>query len=183
VLRIPAAKVLDFDEQLKDRIEEMWHTMYTAPGIGLAAPQIGDPRRIFVMDCSPRYESARRFVCINPEFLDRHGSVDSTEGCLSFPGLSVVVPRSTHVTLRAQDPSEDWFEVQLTGLEAICAQHEYDHLEGRSFLDLLSPLDRLTALQNYVEEVSRSERDDAAHTLSILEPLVIEALEQVFTQN
>ena len=182
VLRSPTAKVLSFDALLKGHVEEMWRTMYAAPGIGLAAPQIGDPRRIFVMDCTPRYESARRFVCINPELLDLHGSIDSSEGCLSFPKLSVVVQRATSITLRAQDLDGVWFEVRLSGLEAICAQHEYDHLEGRSFLDLLSPPDRLTALQNYAEELSHSEHDDHIQTRSLLEPLLTEALKQVLTQ-
>ena len=179
VLRTPSAPVTSFDHELKDHVDLMWHTMYAAPGIGLASPQIGDARRIFVMDCAPRYETARPFVCINPELLELKGSVDSTEGCLSFPGLSVVVQRATTLTLRAQDLNGSWFEAKLKGLEAICAQHEYDHLEGRSFLDLLSPVDQLSALQNYVEELSHSQHTDAAYTRSLINPIIDEILEQV----
>ena len=183
ILRSPSVQVTSFDDELKDHVELMWRTMYAAPGIGLASPQIGDTRRVFVMDCSPRYETARPFVCINPELLELKDYVDSTEGCLSFPGLSVVVQRASSLTLRAQDLNGSWFEVKLKGLESICAQHEYDHLEGRSFLNLLSPVDQLSALQVYVEELAHSQRADAAYTRSLIDPIMDEIFEQVFTQG
>lgn len=182
-LRSPAAPVTTFDERLRDQIAMMWSTMYQAPGIGLAAPQIGDARRIFVMDCTPRYETARRFVCINPELTELQGVVDSNEGCLSFPGLSITVPRAAHLTLRAQDEGGVWFEVKLKGLEAICAQHEYDHLEGRSFLDLLSPLDQLSALHNYAERLSEQQSVESAQIRSRLNPILAEILEQTSTHT
>lgn len=151
ILRSPSKKVEVFDDALKQKINLMWHTMYEAPGIGLAAPQIADAHRIFVMDCSPREENARQFVCVNPELHNLKGEVLSTEGCLSFPGLSVEVPRAESLTLKAQDINGHWFEVKLDGLEAICAQHEFDHLQGRSFLDLLGPLEQVATLQNYID--------------------------------
>ena len=155
--------------------------MYNAPGIGLAAPQLGDQRRIFVMDCSPRFDAARRFVCINPQLTELYGEVDSTEGCLSFPGLSVVVPRAQRLKLRAQDLNGTWFETELYGLEAICAQHEYDHLEGKSFLDLLPPLDQLSALHNYIEELSRAKSPSSAQTITLVEFLLHETLKRILT--
>ena len=182
-LRNPASSVTTFDERLRDQVAIMWSTMYQAPGIGLAAPQIGDARCIFVMDCTPRYEAARRFVCINPELTELCGVVDSSEGCLSFPGLSVTVPRAKHLTLRAQDEHGAWFEVKLNGLEAICAQHEYDHLVGRSFLDLLSPLDQLSALHNYAEGLSELRSAESAQIRARLNPLLAEILEQTSTHS
>ena len=180
-LRRRSATVMSFDAPLKHRVEEMWCTMYDAPGIGLAAPQIGDQSRIFVMDCTPRYEAARRFVCINPQLTELSGEIDSTEGCLSFPGLSVIVPRAQRLKLRAQDLDGAWFEAELDGLEAICAQHEYDHLEGKSFLDLLSPLDQISALHAYIEELSRANHPNSAKILKLVEPMLNETLKRILT--
>ena len=156
ILRSPARPVTQFDQLLQRDIELMWRTMYEAPGIGLAAPQVGDHRRIFIMDCGSRDNQARQLVCINPEIHHSHDEVESTEGCLSFPGLSVTVPRTKRVKLKAQNIKGEWFEVQLDGLEAICAQHELDHLEGRSFLDLLGPLEKIATFQSYLSQLESS---------------------------
>ena len=151
ILCSPAKRVKIFDDSLKQQVDQMWYTMYEAPGVGLAAPQIADARCIFVMDCSAREDTARQFVCVNPELHNLRGEVLSTEGCLSFPGLSVEVPRAKSLTLKAQDIKGKWYNVKLNGLEAICAQHEFDHLQGRSFLDLLGPLEQVATLQNYID--------------------------------
>lgn len=152
-LRSPAQVVNDFDQDLEELVEQMWSTMYTAPGIGLAAPQVNISQRIFVMDCSARDETSRQIIAINPRLSNLQGSVDSSEGCLSFPGLSITVPRAASVTLDAYDLSGNSFTLKLAGLEAICAQHEFDHLEGKSFLDHLTPHERLLALKDYLREL------------------------------
>jgi peptide deformylase len=174
ILRSPSALVTSFDEELKLHINMMLQTMYEAPGVGLAAPQIGDQRRIFVMDCGARDEQARQFVCINPELHTLRGEVESTEGCLSFPGLSVSVPRAEQLTLRAQDLEGLWFEVNLNGLEAICAQHEFDHLEGRSFLDLLGPLEKIATLQSYIEQLQTMDNPNALEVKQRAEVVMME---------
>jgi peptide deformylase len=101
------------------------------------------------MDCSPREEAPPR-VCVNPVIVARGEEVLSTEGCLSFPGLTVEVPRAATVTLRARDERGEEFEVALSGLEAICAQHELDHLDGLGFVDRLGPLERRATLLEYL---------------------------------
>lgn len=156
ILRSPSQPVTQFDQLLQEDIEVMWNTMYEAPGVGLAAPQVGDHRRIFIMDCGSRDDQARQLVCINPEIYQKQGEVESTEGCLSFPGLSVTVPRAERLKLKAQNVRGKWFEVQLDGLESICAQHEFDHLEGKSFLDLLGPLERIATFQSYLTQLQSS---------------------------
>ena len=159
ILRKPSTPVKVFDAALADDVELMWRVMYAAPGIGLAAPQIADPRRIFVMDCRARVPEALPLVCVNPELINLQGSIDSVEGCLSLPELKVVVPRASRLTLRARDVHGECFAIELDGLEAICAQHEYDHLEGRSFLDLLEPIARAEALSRYQDALDQRTHD------------------------
>ncbi len=174
ILRSPSQPVKVFDQDLKRQVDSMWHTMYEAPGIGLAAPQVADARRIFVMDCSLREDATRRFVCINPELHHLKGEILSPEGCLSFPGLSVEVPRAEALTLKAQNINGEWFEVELEGLEAICAQHEFDHLEGRSFLDLLGPLEQVAAMQDYIEALKTMSLSDREVVLARAEQVLFE---------
>jgi peptide deformylase len=176
ILRSPAQPIERFDQALADRIEQMWYTMYHAPGIGLAAPQIADPRRLFVMDCGGRVSDPRPLVCANPKIIRAEGELDSIEGCLSFPELSVIVPRAASITLRAQDEVGTWFAVELEGLEAICAQHELDHLEGHSFLDLLEPLERSATLHSYIEGLRGSNTVTSQETISRAETLLAEYL-------
>ena len=178
ILRKLASKVVDFDERLEQDIAKMWATMYAAPGIGLAAPQVGDSRQIFVMDCGPREEKARRLVCINPKLTKQNGHVDSVEGCLSFPGLSVEVPRFESLTLIAQDIKGKKFELRLSGLEAICAQHEYDHLRGKSFLDLLGPLEKVACFQSYIEQLEKHRSPHLLETLELAQRVLTEFLHE-----
>ena len=110
------------------------------------------------MDCRARVPDARPIVCVNPELIHLQGSVDSVEGCLSLPELKVVVPRASRLTLRAKDVHGEGFALELDGLEAICAQHEFDHLEGRSFLDLLEPIARAEALSRYQDALDQRTR-------------------------
>ncbi len=140
VLTEKAAPVTAFDEDLAQLVADMFETMYDAPGVGLAAPQVGVSKRIFVMDCSK--EKDRRFVFINPEILSTEGAQTGDEGCLSFPGIYFDVERAARVVVRAQDARGEWFEADFLDLEARCVLHEYDHLEGELFIDKASLLRR-----------------------------------------
>ncbi|WP_163847625.1 peptide deformylase [Pseudooceanicola aestuarii] len=126
-------------------IVDMFDTMYAAPGRGLAAPQIGVMQRIFVMDCGWKTGSRTPRACLNPEITDRSDSIAlAEEACLSIPGISAEVPRPAEITLRWYDPDWTRQEARLSGFDAICAQHEFDHLEGRLYLDYLPPDRRAT---------------------------------------
>lgn len=140
VLTEKAAPVTTFDEDLARLVADMFETMYDAPGVGLAAPQVGVSKRLFVMDCSKEHD--RRFVFINPEIVLTEGLQTGDEGCLSFPGIYFEVERAARVVVRAQNVRGEWFEGDFLDLEARCVLHEYDHLEGDLFIDKASPLRR-----------------------------------------
>jgi len=139
-LRTKAAPVTAFDAALKQRIDDMFETMYAAPGIGLAATQVDWHHRLIVIDLSK--EQNQREVFINPELLSREGVATGEEGCLSVPGIFDDVPRAERVRVRAQDADGNTFERDLDGMLAVCLQHEMDHLEGKLFVDYLSELKR-----------------------------------------
>ncbi len=139
-LRTRAVPVTAFDAGLERVIDDMFETMYAAPGIGLAAPQVDFHQRLLVMDLSP--ERTEPLVFANPEILDRQGEAITEEGCLSVPGVFDEVKRAERVRVRAQDRNGTAFELDLEGLLAVCLQHEMDHLEGRLFVDYLSDLKR-----------------------------------------
>jgi peptide deformylase len=140
-LRTPAAPVTRFDDALRQLVEDMAETMYAAPGVGLAAPQIGEPLRLFVIDVAAGDDSPSELrTFVNPEFVEQTGSVCFEEGCLSFPGIHEQVERAERVRVRAQDARGEWFELEADGLLAIAIQHEHDHLEGKLLVDHLSLL-------------------------------------------
>ena len=139
-LREPGARVEAFDDELRRTIDDMFETMYDAPGIGLAATQVGIALQLAVIDVSE--EKNERRVMINPELLDRDGLCDSEEGCLSVPGYYDTVARAERVKLRAQDAHGETYELEADGLLAVCIQHEIDHLNGHLFIDYLSDLKR-----------------------------------------
>ncbi len=139
-LRRVAAPVDRFDTDLARRVEDMLETMYEERGVGLAATQIDFHRRLFVADCSDDGDDPRVFI--NPEIVERIGSVDSEEGCLSIPGIRETVSRAERVQVRALDVEGKPFELETDGLLSICIQHELDHLDGKLFIDYLSPLKR-----------------------------------------
>jgi peptide deformylase len=134
----PTLYVNDFDEELAADIRDMFVTMYSENGIGLAANQVGLDKRMFVMDTST--SGNKRQVFINPTIDDRSLEQDYTEGCLSFPGASVIMQRATKITIRAQNEKGEAFGQELQGLDAICFLHEFDHLHGITFVDHLSQL-------------------------------------------
>ncbi len=145
VLRAKTARVETIDDSLQGLIEDMVETMHAAPGVGLAANQVGVPLQLAVIDISDREEGKPKrslLVLINPEILSQEGSVVAEEGCLSIPDFSEKVKRSARVKVRAQDRTGKVFEMEADGLMAKALQHEIDHLNGILFVDRLSPLKR-----------------------------------------
>ena len=134
--------VTEFDENLKKLVEDMFETMYSARGVGLAAPQVGVSNRLFVMDCSGGENPERKIAIINPEIIHVEGEQYGDEGCLSFPGLYQKVKREVRTIVRAQDIKGNFFEFDGSDLEARCILHETDHCDGIIFLDRMSPLKR-----------------------------------------
>lgn len=142
VLTKRAEEVTGFDENLHRVVDNMFETMYGAPGVGLAAPQIGLLKRIFVMDCSGGKNKQRKLTLINPVIELEEGEQVGEEGCLSFPGIAFEVMRPQRVVVRAQDLDGSPFTLDVMDLEARCVSHETDHLNGDLFIRFLSPLKR-----------------------------------------
>jgi peptide deformylase len=139
-LRKKAETVTQVDDQVRQTVDDMFQTMYDAPGIGLAANQVNIQKRIIVIDTSK--EKDQPLCLINPEILDRQGEEEMEEGCLSVPGFYEQVRRSAQVKVRALDKEGREFELITEGLLAVCVQHEIDHLDGKLFVDYISPLKR-----------------------------------------
>ncbi len=140
-LRIPGEQVTDFGAELQALIDDMAETMYAAPGVGLAATQLGIAKRVFIIDiASGEDEPSDLRVFVNPEIVERDGEVVWEEGCLSFPGVHEEIERAERVTVRAQDRSGNPFELSADGLLAVAIQHENDHLEGKLMVDRLGLL-------------------------------------------
>jgi peptide deformylase len=142
VLENPGEPVSEFDDDLKRLVEDMFETMYAAPGVGLAAVQVGIPKRLFVMDCSGGKDPDQRIALINPEVLAIEGNQNGEEGCLSFPGIFTPVERSLRAVVRAQDVNGNEFEIDGMELTARCMLHETDHCDGIVFLDKMSSIKR-----------------------------------------
>ncbi len=142
-LREPGQDVEQFDDELHALIEDMAETMYAAPGVGLAAPQIGVSKRMFIIDVATGDDEPSDLrVFINPEIIALEGETTFNEGCLSFPGAHEDVDRAERVTVRALDKAGQPFELEADGLLAIAIQHENDHLDGKLMIDHLSVLRR-----------------------------------------
>jgi len=154
-LRKVAQRVDRFDDELRRLVDDMFETMYAAPGIGLAATQVDVHRRLAVVDVSEGKDQP--LVLINAEILEASGVEEMEEGCLSIPGVHERVARKERVRVRYQDLDGAEQELEADGLLAVCIQHELDHLEGRLFIDHLSPLKRERALKKY-EKLRRRER-------------------------
>ncbi|MDA8423108.1 MAG: peptide deformylase [Nitrospiraceae bacterium] len=143
VLRNKTARVEKIDSSLDRLIDDMVATMHAAPGVGLAANQVGIPLQLAVIDISSRENEGQRhplLVIINPELLSLEGAVAEEEGCLSIPDYAEKVKRAAKVKVRAQDRTGKPFEIEAEGLLAKALQHEIDHLNGLLFVDRLSPL-------------------------------------------
>jgi peptide deformylase len=157
-LRTRAQPVRAFDAALKRLIADMFETMYAAPGIGLAATQVDVHRALLVMDASQEKDQPQ--VYINPELLTREGVEVSEEGCLSVPNIFEEVQRAARVRVRAQNADGELFERELEGLDAICLQHEMDHLAGKLFVDYLSTL-RRERIRRKLEKERRERTSDS----------------------
>ena len=142
-LRRITLNVKTFDKALQTLIDDMFDTMYDAKGVGLAAPQIGINLRLSVVDIIG--DKTQQLVLVNPEIINSEGQIEYQEGCLSVPGAYDTVLRAEKVTIRALDRFGQSFEMSAEGLLGECFQHEIDHLNGKLFVDLLSPIKRAMA--------------------------------------
>lgn len=138
-----AVPIPEITPAIRALADDMAETMYTARGVGLAAPQVGALVRMFVVDVNPPGGPSALYTCINPEIISRSGRTHlDGEGCLSFPGVRDSIERSARVVLRAQGLDGKVFELNADGLLAIALQHEHEHLDGITILDKVSPLKR-----------------------------------------
>ena len=153
-LRTKAAPIERVDAELGQVIDDMFETMYAAPGIGLAATQVDYHKRLVVMDVSE--DKTKPLVLINPEIIERSGTLEIEEGCLSVPGVfDTPTARSERIRVRALGRDGKPFELEAEGLLAICVQHELDHLDGKLFVDYLSELKR-TRIRKKLEKDKRN---------------------------
>ena len=139
-LRNEALPVEDVDLEIKKLVTDMFETMYDAPGIGLASIQVNVPKRVIVVDVSEDHDQPLCFI--NPEIIQKDGEEEMDEGCLSVPGFYETVQRAEKIRVRALNEKGEEFEMDADGLLAVCIQHEIDHLDGKLFVDYISPLKR-----------------------------------------
>ena len=139
-LRNVAKPVAQVDDSVRQLIDDMFETMYAAPGIGLAAVQVNDLRRVIVVDTSE--DRSQALALVNPEVIAKQGEEAMEEGCLSVPGFYETVQRAEQIRVRALDRDGNAIEKDVDGLLAVCIQHEIDHLDGKLFVDYLSNLKR-----------------------------------------
>ena len=149
-LRTKAVPVENVDDELRSLIDDMFETMYAAPGIGLAATQVDVHRRLLVTDVSA--DKSEPYVLINPEIIAKDGVTVTEEGCLSVPGYYEEVKRAEHIRVRCLDRNGDEVEMEAEGLLAVCIQHEMDHLDGKLFVDYLSEAKRMRIRKKLVKE-------------------------------
>ncbi|QUN05942.1 peptide deformylase [Shewanella yunxiaonensis] len=153
-LRTVAEPVTDFNAALQQQIDDMFETMYTEKGIGLAATQVDFHKQLIVMDLQDDVERPRVFI--NPQIISSSGDFCNEEGCLSVPGIYAKVDRAEFVTVKSLDRDGNEFTIEADGLFAICIQHEMDHLKGKLFVDYLSSLKRQRIRQK-LEKAARQE--------------------------
>jgi peptide deformylase len=139
-LRQKAAPVAEVDDSIRTLVDDMFETMYEAPGIGLAAVQVNVLKRVIVIDISEDKSQPQCFI--NPELVESHGHEKMDEGCLSVPGIYEPVTRAKDIRVRYLDRDGKQQELEVDGLLAVCIQHEMDHLDGKLFVDYLSEMKR-----------------------------------------
>ena len=142
ILETPADPVTKFDDDLRKLADDMFETMYAAPGVGLAGVQVGVRKRLFVMDCSGGKDPKSRYFMANPEIIMQEGKQDGEEGCLSIPGIYSKVQRSLRVIARGHDLSGKEYEIEGIELEGRCLLHETDHCDGILYVNRITPLKR-----------------------------------------
>lgn len=154
VLKEVATPVTEFDDALRTLVSDMAETMYAAPGIGLAANQVGVAKRLFIVDIADEEEPSDLRVFINPEITSQDGQITFTEGCLSFPGASEDIKRAERIHVRARDAHGVEFELDADGLLAVAIQHENDHINGITMIDKVGPIKR-RKISRQVQEAVR----------------------------
>ncbi len=157
-LRKRAAPVAEVNDALRNTIDDMFETMYAAPGIGLAATQVNVHKRLLVLDVSENKDTPLVFINPEIEVLDPE-PLGYEEGCLSVPGYFDLVSRPRKIRVKALDRNGDAFELEAEGLLAVCLQHEVDHLDGKLFVDYLSILKR-QRLKHKIQKDKKRERDE-----------------------
>lgn len=150
-LRKIASPVDRVDDEVLTLVEDMFETMYAAPGIGLAATQLNVHKRVIVIDISENRDQPHVFI--NPEVLHKEGELETQEGCLSVPEYFETVKRAKNIRVRALDRNGDRFELDADELLSVCIQHEIDHLEGKLFVDYLSALKRDRIRRKLIKEL------------------------------
>lgn len=170
VLTTKTEPVAEVNDEIRALVRDLVDTMYDAPGVGLAAPQIGVLKRVAVIDVSGPEEKADLKVLINPQIIDRTGAITWEEGCLSFPRLYEKIDRAHDVVVRALNEQGEEYEIAASELLAVALQHEIDHLDGVLFIDRMSHLKRRRALKKYkkilddLEREKEREEEEAAET-------------------
>ncbi|NPA17391.1 peptide deformylase [Persephonella sp.] len=153
-------KEVDFfgSEKLNQYIDVMFEKMYQLEGVGLAANQIGIPYRIIVLDTTAREEENAeaeegvKMALINPEIVHREGEIESTEGCLSFPGVQITIPRAKKVVVKAKTPEGEDLELEAEDFLSVVLQHEIDHINGIPFINYLPPVKKKMVLEKYMKK-------------------------------
>ena len=156
-LRIKAKPVTVFDAKLRALVDDLFETMYDAPGVGLAATQVAVPLRVAVMDCGNDETGPQKLVMVNPEIIEPSDKQEMDEGCLSIPDYKDKVQRFNRLRLRALDAHGKPYELEAEGLLAQAIQHEIDHLDGKLYIDLLSSLKR----ERYKKKRAKAEKSAA----------------------
>ena len=167
-LRKKAQPVDKVDDQVRQTVNDMFETMYEAPGIGLAATQVNVQKQVIVIDIS---EDKNDPIClINPEIIEKHGEEEMQEGCLSVPGIFENVRRAEKITVKALDQNGNEYTKNADGLLAVCIQHEMDHLLGKLFVDYLSPLKRERIKKKILKNQKHESptRDSSKHPANII---------------
>ena len=155
-LKVTARSVPVVDDDIRGLIADLFDTMYSQGGIGLASTQIGDDRRVVVMDCRDAEAEHAPWALVNPEIVEREGEVVWSEGCLSLPGVTAEVDRAARIVVSYLDAAGDPQHLEADGLLAVCVQHELDHLEGTLYVDRLGALERESVLIEYVAKQQES---------------------------
>ncbi|MGH0032685.1 MAG: peptide deformylase [Myxococcota bacterium] len=168
VLKFPDSRLLgksvpieEISDEIRELAADMCDVMYDEPGIGLAAPQVGEAVRLVVVDTEWTEEDAERspLVLVNPELSEHEGKIVWKEGCLSVPDFEAEVERAERVVLRAQDLDGKEVEIHAEGLQAVCFQHEVDHLDGILFIDRISRLKRTRYVAKRKKQLKREEEE------------------------
>ena len=161
-LREVSRPVEQITDEVRMLVRDMYETMYDAPGIGLAAIQIGVPLRVVTTDCSPRDEDAQPLTLINPEILELSGEdLPYEEGCLSIPDYYDEVVRPAIARVRYMDLEGQTHEIEASGLLSTCIQHELDHLDGKLFIDYLSMLKRTRVINRFKKQARLRDKESA----------------------